>query len=251
MDLGLRGKSAVVTGGSKGIGRAIALCFAAEGANVAICARSEDSLSETARELAKKDVRVYASKCDVADIAELDSFLEAAQRELKGIDVLVNNVAAYQFDDDEAAWQGALDVSLMPYVRATWKVVPWMRDNGGGSIVHISSIAGLEGGWPPAYAAAKAALISHSKTMALALAPSRIRVNAVTPGSIEFPGGAWDSVKRSDPKFYSSILSTVPWGRFGTPDEVADAVVFLASDRARWITGAVLTMDGGQHRGNA
>ena len=116
--------------------------------------------------------------------------------------------------------------------------------------MHISSIAGLEGGWPPAYAAAKAALVSHATSLATALAPEKIRVNTVAPGSIEFPGGAWEMVKQTDRAMYDTILNSIPSGRLGTPDEVANAVVFLSSDRASWITGASLVVDGGQHRGN-
>lgn len=250
MELGLRGKSVVVTGATRGIGRAIAFAFAREDANVAICARDEDPLRGTARELRSMGIQVYDAPCDVAVPAALDGFLDDARGALGRIDVLVNNVAAFHFTDDETAWQSAMNVSLMPCVRAAWKVVPWMKRAGGGSIVHISSIAALEGGWPPSYAAAKAALVSHSKALAVALAPARIRVNAVTPGSIEFQGGAWDQARRTNHTLYDKVLSTVPWGRFGTAEEVADAVVFLASERASWITGACLTIDGGQHKGN-
>src|SRR5438034_9551798 len=180
----------------------------------------------------------------------LDDFLEAARDALAGIDVLVNNAATWILHDDEAAWQTILNLDVMAAVRAVWKVVPWMKETGGGAIVHVSSIAGLEGGWPASYAAAKAALISHSKTMAIDLAPAKIRINTVTPGCIEFPGGAWEKVKQTDRATYDSYLNTIPWGRMGKAEEVADAVVFLASDRASWITGACLAMDGGQHRGN-
>ena len=138
----------------------------------------------------------------------------------------------------------------MAAVRAAWKVVPWMKHSAGGTIVHISSVSALEGGWSPAYSAAGAALVSHSKTLAITLAPFKIRVNVVTPGSIEFPGGGWDKVKRNNRSRYDAVLSGIPSGRMGTAEEVANAVVFLASDRASWITGACVSVDGGQHRGN-
>jgi 3-oxoacyl-[acyl-carrier protein] reductase len=250
MDLGLQGKCAVVTGASKGIGRAIARRLAEEGANVAICARGEPALREAESELRSSGVNVYAAVCDVATHQALDRFLEAAHTSLGQIDVLVNNATAYGLSDDPSGWHASLAVDLMSAVRATWKVVPWMSEAGGGVIIHISSISGLEAGSAPAYAAAKAALISHSKTMALALAPKRIRVNTVAPGSIEFPGGAWERVKQTNRDFYESVLRNIPWARMGTPEEVADVVAFLASDRASWITGVCLAVDGGQHKAN-
>jgi 3-oxoacyl-[acyl-carrier protein] reductase len=250
MDLGLRGKAVIVTGASRGIGGAIARGFAAEGSNLAICARGSDGLEQAARELREMGITVFHEPVDVADATALDGFLERAHQTFGQIDVLVNNVATFNLSNDEAAWQEALNLTFLSYVRATNKVVPWMKAAGGGAIVHNSSIAGLEAGWPATYAASKAALISHSKTMATELAAARIRVNTVAPGSIEFPGGAWAHLKESNNPMYDRVLATVPAGRFGTPEEVANAVVFLASERANWITGAVLTVDGGQHRGN-
>lgn len=252
MDLGLRGKGAIVTGGSKGIGRAIALGLADEGANVAICARGQEALRDAERELAERGVKTWSAACDVGDPAALDAFLESAREVLGHVDILVNNVSALTLfpGDDEAAWQSSLNVDLMGAVRATSKVVPWMAASGGGRIIHISSVSGLEAGSPPAYAAAKAALISHSKTLAVALAGQRIRVNVVAPGSIEFPGGLWEATKHNNPEFYEMVRATIPWGRLGTPEEVANAVVFLVSEPASWITGVCLGVDGGQHKGN-
>jgi 3-oxoacyl-[acyl-carrier protein] reductase len=250
MELGLRGKCAVVTGASKGIGRSIALALAQEGADVAICARGADALRDAERELRERGVRVWAGVCDVGDPVALDSFLESARRALGRLDILVNNASALAFADDEAGWRISLDVDLMAAVRASSKVIPWFAESGGGCIVHISSVSGLEAGSPTAYAAAKAALISHSKSLAVALAPQKIRVNVIAPGSIEFAGGLWDMLKHSNPALYAMALGTIPWGRMGTPEEVADAVTFLASDRASWITGVCLGVDGGQRKAN-
>lgn len=251
MDLGLRGKSAVVTGASKGIGRSIALRLAEEGAGVAICARGEPALREVETALRTRSVPVYAAVCDVGDPKALDGFLDAAHGKLGAVHILVNNPSGISFTDDPAAWQSALNVDLMAAVRASWKVAPWIAAAGGGAIIHISSIAGLEAlGFPPAYCAAKAALVSHSKSLAVALAPQKIRVNAVAPGSIEFAGGLWDQAKHGNPDFYDAVLKTIPWGRMGTPEEVADVVAFLASERASWVTGDCIVVDGAQHKGN-
>ena len=251
MELGLKGKSAVVTGASRGIGRAIALRLAEEGAGVAVCARGEPALREVEAELRARSVPVHAAVCDVGNAEALDRFLEAARAALGGVDILVNNPSGIMLADDEDAWQATVCIDLLAAVRASWKVTPWMAAAGGGAIVHISSIAGLEAtGFPPAYGAAKAALVSHAKSLAVALAPQRIRVNTVAPGSIEFPGGLWAQAKQDNPDFYGAILADIPSGRLGTPEEVADVVTFLVSERASWVTGACLVVDGGQHKGN-
>ncbi len=250
MDLGLRGHGAVITGGSKGIGRAIALAFAREGAGVAICARGETALQETEAELRAHGVPVLAQACDVADAAALDRFLDAAKAALGRIDILVSNASAIAFGNDETAWKSSIDIDVMAAVRSTWKVVPGMIEAGGGVIIYISSGSGLEAGSPPAYAAAKAGLISLSKTMAVELATKNIRVNVVLPGSIEFPGGVWAEFKQSNPAMYAAVLATIPSGRMGLAEEVADVVAFLASTRANWVRGAAIRVDGGQGKAN-
>lgn len=251
MDLGLRGKAAVVTGASRGIGRAIARRLVEEGAGVAICARDESALREAEAELRARPVPLYAAVCDVGDPDALHGFLSAARAELGRIDILVNNPSGFTFADDEAAWASTLTVDLLGAVRACRTVAPWMADAGGGAIVHISSIAGLEAaGFPASYNAAKAALISHAKSLAVELAPRQIRVNTVAPGSIEFPGGVWEQAKHNNPDLYSAVLGMIPWGRMGTPEEVADVVTFLVSERASWVTGACIVVDGAQHKAN-
>ena len=250
MDLGLRGKGVIVTGASRGIGRAIALAFAAEGANLAICARSDDALQKAAGEIRSRGVEVHAKTCDVGDAARLDGFLDSAASALGRVDVLVNNPSAMGFGDDDGSWRSMFDVDLMAAVRATAKVVPWMETVGGGSIVHISSISGRMAGSPPPYAAMKAAMISHSKTLSATLAAKKIRVNVVTPGSIDFPDGFWDTVHRTNAPYYDGMLATIPSGRMGRPEEVASVVVFLASAAASWVTGVTLDVDGGQYPAN-
>jgi 3-oxoacyl-[acyl-carrier protein] reductase len=247
MDLGLSGKGVIVTGASRGIGRAIALGFAREGANVAICARGAAGLEQAAGELrAQGGGKVHAAACDIADKAALDAFLDGAREALGAVHVLVNNASGFGVMDNEDGWAAGFGVDVMAAVRATWKVAPWIAEAGGGAIVHISSISGLEASGTPAYGAAKAALQSHARSMARKLARGKVRVNAVAPGSIEFPGGSWEMIKQANPKLYDATLRGIPFGRLGEPAEVADVVLFLASERGRWITGVTLPVDGGQ-----
>jgi 3-oxoacyl-[acyl-carrier protein] reductase len=250
MDLGLVGKNAIVTGGSKGIGKAIALALAAEGANVAICARNETPLREAEHEIRARGVRVYAQTCDLGNAPQLDGFLEKTRQQLGSINILVNNASAMTLGDDVHDWEASLNIDLMASVRASKQVAAWMAETGGGNIVFISSIGALQASILPAYGAAKAALISYSKTLAVNLAPQRIRVNTIAPGSIEFEGGMWAMVKQNRPTQYQHVISTIPWGRMGTPEEIADVVTFLVSDRASWVTGVCLSVDGGQHKAN-
>ena len=167
------------------------------------------------------------------------------------MDILINNASALAIADDQAAWQASINVDLLGTVRASEHVIPWMEESGGGSILNISSISGLEAALFSdfSYSAVKAALISYTQKLAGLLAPKKIRVNAIAPGSIEFEGGVWAQIKMENPEFYKTMLGSIPWGRMGTPEEVADAAVFLSSDRARWVTGSCLIVDGGQHRG--
>lgn len=250
MDLKLKGKRAVVTGGSKGIGRAIALALADEGVDVAVCARSEGPLQAVAEEIRQRGAKAFAQPCDVGDAQALDAFLEQARAALGGVDILVNNVSALGSGTGMGAWEANINLDLLATVRATHKVVPWMAEAGGGSVIIISSISGIEPSGSASYAAMKAALISYSKSSAIALASKRIRVNAIAPGSIEFEGGVWDKAKQHNPERYNSTLARIPWGRMGLPEEVADVAVFLASERASWVTGACVPVDGAQHKGN-
>lgn len=251
MDLGLEGARCVVLGGSKGIGRSIALALADEGANVATCARSEEALRVAESELAAKGVKVHAAPCDVGEPAELEDFLNAAREALGGVDVLVHNASALAVGPTLEDWEACLRVDVMGGVRAAEQVMPWMEETGGGSILFVSSISGLECDPAPdyGYTAGKAALIAHAKKLAVMNAPRGIRVNAIAPGSIEFPGGGWDVIRQEQPDLYGIVKGSIPWGRLGTPEEVADVAVFLVSPRAGWIAGECVSVDGGQHKG--
>jgi 3-oxoacyl-[acyl-carrier protein] reductase len=250
MDLGLSGKNAVVAGASKGIGKSIAMALAKEGANVAICARGEEALRATETELAATGVKVFAATCDVGNQTALHEFLEAARTNLGSVDILVNNVSALRFGDEDIDWEVSVNIDLMGSVWAAKKVIPWMVGSGGGSILFVSSISALEAGSPPSYAAMKAALISYSKTMAIQLASKNIRVNTIAPGSVEFDGGVWDMTRQHNRPFYDMALASIPSGRMGTPDEIGDVAAFMVSPRASWLTGTCISVDGGQHRSN-
>ncbi|HVP27584.1 MAG TPA: SDR family oxidoreductase [Myxococcota bacterium] len=245
MDLGLAGRGAIVTGGSKGIGRSTALAFAREGAAVAICARGAEALERTAGELRALGGKVHAATCDVADKASLAAFLDGARNALGAVHVLVNNTSGFGLADDEAGWQKGFEVDVLATVRATWKVVPWLAEAGGGAIVNVSSIAGLKAGMSTPYGAVKAAMINHAANAASKLASKGIRVNAVAPGAVEFPGGSWDAIRQMNPKMYEGVKSRNPWKRLGTPEEIANVIVFLCSDAASWITGQTIVLDGG------
>ena len=251
MNLGLKGSNCVVLGGSRGIGRSIALGLADEGANVAICARNEEALRAAASEISALGVSAHAEPCDVGDAAALAAFLESSRDALGSVDVLVHNASALALGPGLPDWDASLQVDVMAGVRAAEQVIPWMEASGGGAILFVSSISGLEADPSPdfAYTAAKAALIAHAKKLAVMHAPRGIRVNAIAPGSIDFPGGVWSMVKQEQPEMYEGVRASIPWGRLGTPEEVADVAVFLVSPRAAWVAGECVCVDGAQHRG--
>jgi 3-oxoacyl-[acyl-carrier protein] reductase len=237
----------VICGGSKGIGRSMALAFAAAGANVSTCARGEPALNDVKHELAALGATVHTRACDLGDAAAIESYVHEAADALGGIDVLVNNASGYGFTDDDEGWMAGFNVDLMAAVRASRHALPWLKASKRGCILHTSSIAAFHPGVRgPAYAAVKAALSQYTTSQALQLAEHRIRVNAIAPGSIEFAEGLWDRRKTEAPQLYQRTLAKIPFGRFGTPEEIAHAALFLASPYASWITGQTLCVDGGQ-----
>lgn len=256
MDLRLTDKVAIVTGSSRGIGKAIATGLAAEGCQVTLCARDADDLEGTAVELRATGAKVLAVAADVGKPEDPGRVVEETVRTFGRIDILVNNAGGARtagpfLETGDPAWQTALDLNVMAAVRFSRLVVPEMQKVGGGAIINISSIWGRETGGTATYNAVKAAEISVAKSLARELAPLNIRVNSVAPGSIFFPGGSWDRRLRADPEGISAFMKReIPSGRFGRPEEVADVVVFLCSERANWVTGACLNVDGGQSRSN-
>jgi 3-oxoacyl-[acyl-carrier protein] reductase len=246
MQIEITGRNTLVAGGSRGIGRAIALTFAEAGANVSICARGESALRETEAELKKSGHKVHAMTCDLGDAAAVDVYVKSAAEALGGIDVLVNNASGFGSSDDEAGWAASINVDLLGAVRATRAAIPFLEKSQG-SIIHISSTSGLhQSARTPPYGAVKAALMHLTHTQAAKFGSRHIRVNCIAPGSIEFPGGTWDRRKTSDPKLYNAVLNRCRFGRLGTPQEVANVALFLSSAAASWVTGQIIAVDGGQ-----
>ncbi len=250
MDLSLTDKAAIVTGGSRGIGRAIALALADESCHVAICARGEEALHKTEADLRARGVDALGVVADVSRAEHIHRLVAETVARFGRLDILVNNAGGRSAEDSDEVWDMVYQSNVLAAVRATRAAVPHMRATGGGSIVHIASIYGRESGGPTAYNAMKSAMISHAKAMALALAPE-IRVNSVAPGSVAFPGGSWGRRLEEDPEGMRHFAEqNIPMGRFGTPEEIANVVVFLCSPRASWVTGACINVDGGQSRSN-
>lgn len=245
MDLGLSGRKAIVTGGSRGIGRAIAETLAGEGCEVAICSRGAEGVESAVKALEASGSRVIGRAVDVGDKEALEGFMAEAIEELGGLDILVSNPSGGN-GVDEASWKGNFEVDLMGAVRSVGAAIPALAKSDCASIAFISSTAAVETFMgPTSYNAIKAALITHSNGLSQALAPQGIRVNTVAPGPILIEGGAWEMIKTHNKAMYDGALSQIPVGRLGTAQEIADAIAFLASSRSGFTTGVNLVIDGG------
>ncbi len=256
MDLQLRDRVAIVTGASRGLGRAIATALAAEGCRLALCARGEEALAEVAAALAGDDAaRVLPVALDITAHDAPWRLVQAAVQHFGGLDIVVSNVGGNRrkafADTTEEDWHKLLDLNLLSGLRLARAAIPHLHAGGAGAILFVSSIFGREKGGPglSLYNTTKSALISAADIMALELAPRGIRVNTIAPGSILFPGGSWDRRFHDDPEGKAEFIArNLPLGRFGTPEEIADAAAWLVSPRASLVTGACLAVDGAQGR---
>ncbi|QCI64185.1 SDR family NAD(P)-dependent oxidoreductase [Phreatobacter stygius] len=247
MSFDFKGKRVVIAGGSRGIGRSIALGFAEAGAGVSICARGADGLKATAAEIGRFGGAVHFAPCDLANAASIAGYIPAAAQALGGIDILVNNASGFGQGDTEEGWEAGMQVDIMAVVRASRAAQPFLEQAKGASIVNIASISGYRPSLrTAAYAAVKAAVIQYTTSQAAALSRKGIRVNCVAPGSVEFPGGMWEQRKTTDPTLYNRTLGSIPFGRMGSPEEIANVVLFLASPLASWVTAQTIVADGGQ-----
>jgi 3-oxoacyl-[acyl-carrier protein] reductase len=250
MELGLTGKRFLVTGGTRGIGRAVVDGLLAEGAVVAYCARTAEAVDATESELVAKGAEAIGTAVDVGDAAALRSWVQASATALGGIDGVVANVSALAIPDNQENWRASFDVDLMGTVGLVEAALPQLLASDAGSIVTISSVSGREIDFASGpYGTMKAAIIHYTQGLAHNLAGRGVRANTVSPGNTYFPGGVWPSIEENDPGLFQAALELNPTGRMATPREIANAVVFLCSSAASFITGTNLVVDGALTRG--
>ena len=248
MDLQLKNRSAVVLGGTRGIGRAIADTLADEGANVAICARKADQVTEAVATLRDKGVRATGAAVDITDAPALKAWIESAGKKLGGIDILVSNAGAMAQGSDPASWEANFRLDILGAVNAFEAARPFLEkaaeEKGDAAFVLISSISAAESEWASSYGPIKAALIHHAKGLARQHAKRRIRTNVVSPGMVYFKGGVWNMIETNAPDHFKQAMARNPTGRAATPQEIANAAVFLASPVSSYTTGVNLVVDG-------
>lgn len=246
MDLGLRDKRAIITGATKGIGRQILELLISEGCNVATCSRSIEDVENTIEKCSTRKAQVYGDVCDVRDKDEYAAWIDKMVEAMDGVDIFIPNVSAGGGMDSEKNWWKSFEADVLGTVRGCEAVIPHMKEGGGGAITFIGTTAALETfAGPQAYNAMKASLITYGKQLSQFVGHDNIRVNIVSPGPIEFPGGSWDMLRDTVPKFYEKTIRDHPTGRLGKPQEVARCVVFLCSPAASWVNGSNLVVDGG------
>lgn len=250
MDLGIKGKTALVTGGTRGIGRAIVEAFAREGTNVAFCARNAQEVSDTEQAITAHGVKATGTVVDVGDASALNAWIEASAAEFGGIDMAVANVSALAIPDTDENWETSFRVDLMGTVNLVKAVLPHLENSSIKSVVAISSVSGREADFAAGpYATMKTAIIGYMAGVALQVAEKGIRVNTVSPGNTRFAGGVWDSIEGGNPDLFNFAMELNPTGRMGKPEEVAAGVVFLSSPVSSRTSGANLLIDGALTKG--
>ena len=250
MDLGLKGLNAVVSGSTRGIGRAIAETLASEGANVSICARNADEVTQAVAALRAIGGKAHGKVVDVADAKALAEWVDESANAFGGLDIVVANVSALAINQDEESWQKEFEVDMMGTVRMVNAAMPWLDKSKAASIVAVASVSGREIDFAAGpYGTFKAALIHYVQGLAYQLAGKGIRANTLSPGNTYFPGGVWEQIESGNPELFKTALDLNPSGRMGTPQEMANGAVFLASPAASFVSGTNLVIDGALTRG--